>query len=107
MRKSKSSSITPQDAFARRNTHILPKGFRKIRHYGILASRNKPVLKEQQDKMGSLPEKTNEKENSTISKDLPDFDMTVCPCCKKGKMETVLNFKLHSPPLQINDKSKV
>ena len=47
--------------------HILPKDFGKIRHYGILASRNKPVLKQQQRKMGCLPEKPNEKDNSIIS----------------------------------------
>jgi hypothetical protein len=32
--------------------HILPKGFRKIRHYGILSSRKKKNLKELQIKMG-------------------------------------------------------
>jgi len=42
--------------FIRRfSLHILPKGFRKIRHYGLLASRNKPRLRIRQMQMGVLP----------------------------------------------------
>ncbi|TAN17589.1 MAG: IS91 family transposase [Chitinophagaceae bacterium] len=79
--------------------HILPKGFRKIRHYGILSSRNKPVLREQQKKMNCEPENEREKDYQSISKERLGFDVTVCPCCKKGKMETVFSFKPHAPPV--------
>lgn len=42
--------------------HILPKGFRKVRYYGILASGNKPVPKEQQKKIDYKPEEESEKD---------------------------------------------
>lgn len=105
--KTKTMTLGVNEFLRRFCMHILPKGFRKIRHYGILASRNKPVLKQQQRKMGCLPEKPNKKDNSTISKEQLGYDMMICPCCKKGKMKTILNFKPHSPPMQINDKRKI
>lgn len=104
--KTKTMTLEVNEFLRRFCMHILPKGFRKIRHYGILASRNKPALKQQQRKMDCLPEKPNEKDNSSISKERLSYDMMICPCCKKGKMETILNFKPHSPPMKINDKSK-
>ena len=85
--------------------HILPRHFFKIRHYGILSSRAKPKLKMQQMKMGisivkkekqDLPDRqTGWKE---ITKTKMGFDVDACPCCKTGRMKTILNFAAHAPP---------
>ena len=76
--------------------HILPKGFVRIRHYGILSSSAKqkstllitahvPALKQ-------LAYTTTGKANPE------PFSPKQCPCCKKGTMETVLRFNQREPP---------
>jgi len=66
--------------------HILPKGFVKIRHYGILGNRyaKRIVLLRKQNPVSS-------KEKEPLSdrlKRLTGFDMLLCPFCKKGHMHT-------------------
>jgi hypothetical protein len=78
--------------------HILPPGFRKIRHYGLLASRTKPQLKMQQMKMGISIIKKEKLSWQQIAKQAMGFDPDLCPCCKKGKMITVLCFDANAPP---------
>lgn len=78
--------------------HILPPKFMKIRHYGILASRNKPILKMQQMKMGMNFIKPEKKSWQEISKTYLGFDPQSCPCCKSGKMIRILSFDAHGPP---------
>lgn len=85
--------------------HILPPGFMKIRHYGILASRVKPKLRMQQMQMGIIPhpeqgKSDQEKKNwREISKEKLGFDAEQCPCCKTGKMIRISSFDAHAPPL--------
>lgn len=71
--------------------HILPKGFVRIRHYGILSSTSKGScsikIKEQ------LPgvTKLNDHERRI-------YDPKQCPCCKKQTMQTLLRFHRRGPP---------
>lgn len=104
--KTKTMTLEANEFLRRFCLHILPKGFRKIRHYGILASRNKPVLKQQQSKMACLSERKARKDYVSISKEHLDFDVAACPCCKKGKMEIAFSFKPHAPPVKINNIGK-
>lgn len=83
--------------------HILPPRFMKIRHYGILASRVKPKLRMQQMLMGVLQtskEKADPKSIGwkEIAKAKLNFDVDVCPCCKKGMMIRINSFEAHAPP---------
>jgi hypothetical protein len=78
--------------------HILPPGFMKIRHYGLLASRAKPKLKMQQMKMGISIVKKEKLSWQQIAKQTMGFDADACPCCKSGRMITVLFFQPHAPP---------
>lgn len=76
--------------FIRRfSLHVLPKGFTRIRHYGILSgtwkSRN---LKDLQIKLGSL----KRDENTVVS------HHRLCPNCKKGRLSTVICFDKRGPP---------
>ncbi|MBP1616134.1 MAG: putative transposase [Bacteroidetes bacterium] len=67
--------------------HVLPRGFVKIRHYGLLANRNKKTKLELSRKLTSSPTyqavfeglKTTEIVSILIGKDI-----TVCPTCGKG-----------------------
>ena len=77
--------------------HILPPGFMKVRHYGILASRAKPRLKMLQMKMGVsiVPKEKPRWQEITLSM---GFDVETCPCCKTGKMHTIICFGPNAPP---------
>ncbi len=78
--------------------HILPKGFRKIRHYGFLSSRCRPRLKMQQMQMGIVPQQKVKQDWKIITKEKLHFDVEQCPCCKTGKMITLLSFGANGPP---------
>ncbi len=78
-------------------THILPKGFRKIRHYGFLSNRFGKSFRQQQLQMGIIIKPQN-LEWKTIAKEKLHFNPEDCPCCKKGKMRAVLSFDNNGPP---------
>ena len=69
--------------------HILPPGFMKIRHYGILASRAKAALKTQQAKMGVVVKPVESLSWKEIARTVLHFDPDACPVCKAGKMKTI------------------
>lgn len=79
--------------------HILPKGFVRIRHYGILSSTSKAacavVIKEQLP-----PVQSNAKSKKEI------YNPLKCPCCKKETMQTLLRFNRRGPPADWEDMAK-
>lgn len=82
--------------------HILPPGYVKMRHYGILSNRGKQRLKEQQVQQGIMPkQQAVRKSYKEISKERLNFDVEKCPCCKTGRMITIEQFAANAPP-QIN-----
>jgi hypothetical protein len=78
--------------------HILPPGFRKIRHYGFLANTNRAMLQMQQKEMGVAVAPAIKKDWKTIAKEKMNYDVDECPCCKKGRMMAILHFDAHAPP---------
>jgi hypothetical protein len=74
--------------------HILPPKFMKIRHYGFLASRVKKKLKIEQMKQGVhlQSRKSQRLDFKSITKNKLGFDIEQCPCCKTGRMVTVLQI---------------
>lgn len=91
--------------FIRRfSLHILPKGFVRIRHYGILSSTSKkvtlPAIKAQTPQ--STPAKSEVRE-------LKPFDPKICPCCKTATMITIELLPKRGPPqiyLQLTKKQE-
>ncbi len=80
----------PDKEFIRRLAlHVLPKGFVRIRHYGILSSTKKrvvlPMLKQQ---LGAPP----------IRIDREPIHHRRCPVCKKGRLVTLMTFDSRGPP---------
>jgi hypothetical protein len=69
--------------------HILPKGFTRIRHYGILSStskkRYKKLIDQQIGELMPLPVKA------------PSLHR-ISPTCKKGVLETVCTFGQRGSP---------
>ena len=74
--------------------HILPKGFVRIRHYGICSSTSKlqcaVVIKAQLPVPTELTVK--------LKGDALNYDPRQCPCCKKHSMETLMRFQKRGPP---------
>lgn len=82
--------------FIRRfSMHILPKGFVRIRHYGILSTTGKEtyalIIKAQ------LPQSEQPPQQSRKGSPAP-FNPKQCPCCKKETMQTVMRFNRRGPP---------
>ncbi len=72
--------------------HVLPKGFMRIRHYGLFANRCKREnIRRCRELLGlsrELPEVVNQSVQEMMQK-LIGKDITLCPCCGKGKMRQV------------------
>ncbi len=85
--------------FVRRfSLHILPKGFMRIRHYGILSSsRKQKVLPLIHQQLNSAYLITAKKDWKQISADL-GFNPDCCPVCKQQTMITILSFDRRGPP---------
>jgi hypothetical protein len=73
--------------------HILPDGFVKIRHYGILSNRNKETkLKQCRHLLGTSIRDDHQKDPQIGWEDLlyhlTGIDPRICPECKKGSMRS-------------------
>ena len=81
--------------------HILPKRFVRIRHYGILSTSKRPVLRQLQQSFGIDRPKVKEKKNwKEICREHLDYDPDICPHCGKGKMQTIeIMLPKRAPPL--------
>ena len=81
--------------------HILPKGFVRIRHYGIVSSTSKSAcalsIKAQ---LPPMPEVKKTKSKPEV------FNYKQCPCCKKDTMLTLLRFNRRGPPADWKDMAK-
>jgi hypothetical protein len=71
--------------------HALPNGFVKIRHYGFLANRDRTKNLAKIHKLHGLPkpEKSAEKSVREMMLTLTGIDISLCPCCGKGKMQII------------------
>jgi len=78
--------------------HILPFRFVKIRHYGILSSRNKVKLRDVQFTMGIVVEKKPKPTWQEVCKQKLNFDPELCPHCKVGHFRTVSSWNARAPP---------
>lgn len=71
--------------------HILPKGFVRIRHYGILSSTSKSacavIIKDQVPAI-----------HEAIKPGRQLYNPLQCPCCKKETMQTIMRFTRRGPP---------
>jgi hypothetical protein len=74
--------------------HILPKGFVKIRHYGLLANRNKKTklkLCRKLTKSPSYKPKFEGLNTVEILSILIGKDVTLCPGCKKNYLKSAIS----------------
>lgn len=84
-------TLSFKDFIKRFSLHVLPKGFTRIRHFGILSSSWKKV------KLPELQKLLSEGKTASVT-NKPPLQHRKCPSCKKGTLETVLLFDQRGPP---------
>ncbi len=96
------------DEFIRRFLlHVLPDRFVKIRHYGLLANRNrKDNIALCRELLGSNKIQATKDEPTTWQErflEITGVDLTKCPVCTKGtmvKLQILQPLKCNSPPIK-------
>jgi hypothetical protein len=99
--KQKTMTLGATEFLRRFCLHILPPGFRKMRYYGFLSNAHSALLQGQQNQMGVTAIKSGEIKKlswKVIAKQKLNYDADACPCCRKGKMVTILHFEANAPP---------
>ena len=83
-------------AFIRRFLlHVLPDSFMRIRHYGFLANRcKKQDLARCRELFNLCPDLPEVPEQTAEEKmlQLTGRDVTLCPCCKQGRMKRIMEL---------------
>jgi hypothetical protein len=99
-------TVAAEEFIRRFLLHVLPAGFVKIRHYGLLANRNR------KNNIALCRKLLDCCPTETQARDLPatwqeyllkvsGVDVTQCPACKKGhlfRVEALLPLRCNSPP---------
>ena len=98
-KKNRTDSITISAVeFIRRFLlHCLPAGFVRIRHYGFLANRNRKTnLSAIRALLGlSAFDQNHTSSIEELIRNLTGIDITICPCCNKGKMRLILEIPIY------------
>jgi hypothetical protein len=86
--RTETMTITAVEFIRRFLLHSLPRGFVRVRHYGFLANRNRNenlnAIRQLMDISVPLEKEIASLEEMMLQ--LTGIDITVCPCCTKGKM---------------------
>lgn len=97
-RDGKSASLHPDEFIRRFLLHVLPKGFGKIRHYGLLASSNVksklPMARRALQPRSTTSSDADQEHHRTTDwkqrlKDLTGVDLNVCPVCGNSSLRRV------------------
>src|SRR5216683_2205511 len=87
----KTMTLTPHEFIRRFLMHVLPKGFHRIRHYGLLASANRAANIARARKLLAVPSRPKEPE-APAAADQPRVLPRPCPCCG-GRMIVIETFE--------------
>ena len=88
--KSKTMTLDAGEFLRRFLLHILPKGFMRIRHYGLLANRSRRTLLESSRQLlgvpSEAPPQTPHETWQDLVQRLTGKDPTLCPRCGQGQL---------------------
>ena len=87
----KTMTLTTDEFIRRFLMHVLPKGFHRIRHYGLLASGNRAANIAQARKLLAMPSHPIQPEAPEAAPDQPRVLPRPCPCCG-GRMIIIEAF---------------
>jgi Putative transposase/Transposase zinc-binding domain len=89
----KTMTLAPHEFIRRFLIHVLPKGFHRIRHYGLLASTNRAANIAHARELLAAPSSPKEPETpETAAADQPRVLPRPCPCCG-GRMIVIETFE--------------
>jgi Putative transposase/Transposase zinc-binding domain len=88
----KTMTLSHEEFVRRFALHILPKRFVRIRHYGILSSSWKP------NKLPNLQAILTSQPIRLLPTSAQQQYVQPCPCCKTGRMITIMTFGRRGPP---------
>lgn len=92
--KNKIMKLRPEEFIRRFLSHVIPKGFIRIRFFGFLASackkKNVEIIRKA---LSYYPKKAKEKAEKidikSLMEKLTGVDISICPTCKKGKLHRI------------------
>ena len=95
----KTMTLKPDEFIRRFLIHVLPNGFHRIRHYGLLASSTKTetIARARELIAAATPTQTAQKQQAPDSVAATDKPAHPCPCCG-GSMSIIETFKRGSTP---------
>jgi hypothetical protein len=94
-------TISAEEFIRRFLIHVLPNGFMKIRHYGLLGNRNKNTKLKICKQLTNTPILLKEKTPTIkLIQKLTGIDLSKCPKCGSDK-PTRRNYFSKSPPVFI------
>jgi len=92
-------TLTAEEFIRRFLMHVLPKGFMKIRHYGILGNRNKTERLNHCKLLTGTQIRDKELLSAIdLLKQITGHDIGICPACGQSRIEFYMNLP---PPLSI------
>ena len=100
----KTMALEAQEFLRRFTLHVLPRGFNRIRHYGLLANRNKRTLlrsaRAALDAPAPEPTLNPAESVATFWQRIAGIDIARCPQCRRGTLRVVamLAPQSHPPP---------
>jgi Putative transposase/Transposase zinc-binding domain len=90
-------TLVPGEFIRRFLLHVLPKGFHRIRHYGLLASAARKANIACARELLAAPEPPTERDQTTRAAAAPTDHRPPCPCCG-GRMIIVETFERGGGP---------
>ena len=93
----KTMTLAPHEFIRRFLIHVLPKGFHRIRHYGLFANGNRAeAIARARELLAAAPPSKPEPA-PTVSADEPRVLASPCPCCG-GRMHIIETFEAGAQP---------
>jgi len=98
--QSKAMKLTGVEFLRRFCQHILPKGFVRIRHYGLLSASKRDQLRRLQHSLGvNVEVKRVKKDWKQLCREHLGYDPDICPQCGQGKMVVIQRLDaIRGPP---------
>ena len=97
--RKKTMTLDAHEFIRRFLLHLIPKGFVRVRHSGVLANRSKSLLSKCRQLLDLYPAvpKLAQKSVHQLMLELTGIDITRCPLCQKGTLVLFANLPVPVP----------
>lgn len=97
--RKKTMTLEAHEFIRRFLLHVIPKGFVRVRHSGVLANRSKSLLSKCRQLLDLNPvvPKLPQKSVHQLMLELTGIDITRCPLCQKGTLVLFANLPVPAP----------